>query len=384
MNLYTEDSDGVQEFHSTLSTVSMKEIRQLSAPASFGGEWDGTKHEEASFMSNGSHAIKAKGTMFLGSVDVDTHQTLTGQLAQGGIFPIAPSALGGRLSALAKLYQMHVGRRFVWHYVPTVPTDTPGSIAIYYHGDDALDLAPLGVAGLRMAATHSSFRSTAVWSPVEAPIDPDDTLKKFYDESSSEFRFSIQGALYVMLASAFAPANQMTLGNIFLEYEVDFMDPFLDDVVENTTGWATNLTAGTSAVVAGEPVAAILSGTDALALSTLNLPTGLTASDMADYVFVMTVDNSTYDGNFKAAPSAVGPDYSSIGSGMYVRAFWHSSGTVYAMFFANMAAASNFVFDANIPINTQVAVTDQLVYGAAGVKTGVLVLVGHGWGITNS
>jgi len=177
----------------------------------------------------GQSITRVKGRQILGQV-----QTGVLGMERGGklyVSPISPGMLGGRLALLAHEYEQQKMLKVSVVYAPSVPTLTPGSIALTYAADDAVPLWPSGEESLQQASTHSAFLDTEVWEEARLELDPDDITKSFFTEPGADARLEAQGIFYVVATSTL-PAATTSYGNLYIDFECEFQVPQLDTEIE--------------------------------------------------------------------------------------------------------------------------------------------------------
>ena len=131
------------------------------------------------------------------------------------------------LSAIAGRFESYLFRRLHFIYEPICPTTTPGAVmmAVDY---DAVDTAPTSKVALmayrgavrsapwnitRFDATRGDLRKFGVQRFVRTTANPANTDLKTYDVGN------------LQLATQNTPATPTTLGELYVEYEVEFFTP---------------------------------------------------------------------------------------------------------------------------------------------------------------
>lgn len=223
-------------------------------------------HEE--IRKDGRHSF-ITGRSLLGPVIHPNHQeSIGGQpvahiaLQGSRLFVgfLSPDYIGGMASLTSKEFQRHKFRKLRLMYVPNVPTTTAGAIMMYITNDVATSLTTTGQDELAHAATSETAIQTPIWESAHLDFRPKD-LANFYQDNADNAALEIQGMVVVESASfidfdsLYPAANTdpgiMSLGNLYLDYELEFYVPQLSYVVpERDTG---SIILGLGAVI-GLPV----------------------------------------------------------------------------------------------------------------------------------
>jgi hypothetical protein len=139
------------------------------------------------------------------------------------------------------------------HYCPTVPATQAGAIYIYFRNDVGCRTTVIGRAELLHAATVVPFAETQVWTEQRLSIRPHDILLEYFDESVNDFRMNTQGFIQVGAASDLDAST--TYGNLFLEYEFEFVGASLDyEISDVNTSLVTFLSSTYSSHANGAPI----------------------------------------------------------------------------------------------------------------------------------
>jgi hypothetical protein len=286
-----------------------------------------------------------------------------------GLIPISPYALGGRLAYLANTFQMHKALRLFIRYVPNVPATTPGSLAFWYHNDDGQTVVPMGVTELQVGATHTAFVQTPVWESASIEVDVNDAINEYYDEESSEFRFSVQGFVKVVasgnLENQDDPA-QLTFGNLYMDYEFQFEEPSLDTEISLIKQGHIAFTSQTMVPTFPFPAYIALDGASVNAAPVVANTTGLTPQEMTRYVFACSWQGPQWVEDVwkpfgQDLPTQ--PEASLGGAAFYMRCIPRGDpDTVLGVFFSNLLAARTVDMIANVNTSDQIMTQGMLVH----------------------
>jgi hypothetical protein len=218
----------------------------------------GSSVHEYESIEHGDRHLSIAGREWLGPVGLDFASASTialqiGDRVPGGMLPISPAFLGGRLQLSAGQFEQHKVRKLKVYYEPVVPATTEGAIAIYFRNDVGNPTVYVGSSELGHAATHDAFIQTTVWNSASIDIEPSNALLKYFDTDSSEERLQVQGLVQVIAASelTFDPTGvsaEGTYGHLYLDYDVDFFTPSLDDSVPLRQRAKLNLTSSATAL----------------------------------------------------------------------------------------------------------------------------------------
>jgi hypothetical protein len=259
-------------------------------------------HEQESIQKGVRH-LSVGGREWLGPVGLDFVNASAialhiGDRVPGGMLPLSPAFLGGRLQLAAGEFEQHQVRRLSVYYEPVVPATTEGALAIYFRNDIGNTTVDIGSNELGHAATHEAFVQTTVWNSASIDIDPSNALIKYFDYDSSEARMEVQGLVQVMAASdlVFDPTGatgEGTYGHLYLNYDVDFFTPSLDDSVPLRNRAMITITSSATAVAGISEAYPLrsrtLASSGSFAHTIEGLPPGVaTAEDLAGYMFYGT------------------------------------------------------------------------------------------------
>lgn len=155
---------------------------------------------------------------------------------------VNPAQLGvSRLATLATLYERYKFKSLKFRYDPIAPATTAGQL-IGYVDYDTLD-DPTGLAGvqnLQRAAAHYGEKPVQVWQGSERPVfweikDVDPLTDLYVDSDGTDPRWTNQGR-FVLLAASTLPATT-ALGNIYMDYDIEFYIPQIELTPYTGAGW---------------------------------------------------------------------------------------------------------------------------------------------------
>jgi len=260
-----------------------------------------------------SAACHIRGTDFLSAVTSTNGGNAAGDVLTTQI--ANPRVLGlARLATMANLFERFKFRRLSFRYVPVANATQTGQL-LGYVDYDVID-NPTGLSGvqnLQRAAAHLGEKPVQIWEPVTwevRDVDPLTDLYTSYDEI--EPRWSAQG-IFVLLAGS-AIASNIPLGNIYIDYDVDFFIPQVEEGAVN--GFASSWTAG------GSPSTSSILGTS-VASSWNNLNASISGN-------VVTVPAGSFLVTLAVSGTGISSVSATAGSGVSVVSFfntWNSAGT---------------------------------------------------------
>lgn len=197
--------------------------------------YHGASFDEKEFMHGKDRHLVLTGRELLFDLST-TYPAVTTDLvvpAGGrlGVTPISPQWLGGRLQLMSEQFQQHKCKFLRLLFEPDVAATRPGSIMMYFNNDVGVEILVVGSDETAHAATHSSFVETPVWQPAVLDIKPEDAISRFVDQASGDVRFETQGLVVVEAGHTLTIEAGVSLGNIYVEYEVEFFGEVLDYVV---------------------------------------------------------------------------------------------------------------------------------------------------------
>lgn len=217
--------------------------QDVSAPITEGYEWHGSHQFETDRIVDNEHSVRLSGCQYFSDLTVFTGSTAPSGLNRGGVFLITPQFFGGRLTTLANLFQFFKFRRIRIVYVPTTPTTAPGSSIIYYSSNNDVSAAQNGVAELTIASSLDSFVSTPVWHEASMDLDLSESLPMYSCVPGSVEESSLQGVLCTG-ASNITAGSTLVLGQLFMQFEIDFFHPRISRTLEGLHTTSAVLTYG--------------------------------------------------------------------------------------------------------------------------------------------
>jgi len=194
-----------------------------------------------SMTARDGHMCRFKGTDFLTSVTIGGTAAAAGDVLYTAV--VNPAVLGvSRLATVSKLWERYKFRSCKFRYEAVCPTTTAGQLIGYVDYDTYDD--PTGISGaqnLQRAAAHYGEKPVRVWDKTFWEIKDVDPLTDLYvDSDGSDPRWTNQGRLVVLAASAITSST--ACGNIYLDYDVEFYIPQLEQTP--STGYGYKLTGG--------------------------------------------------------------------------------------------------------------------------------------------
>lgn len=134
-----------------------------------------------------------------------------------------------RLRQFASLYQRYRFKKIRFVYEPIANATQSGQLVGYADFDPDNEILSNSAVNVSFAVAHQGQQITQIWEPAVFDMSQVGTFTDLYSEpggSSSDPRLSIQGIFYLIAASVL-PAN-IALGNVYIDYEVEFSIPFLE------------------------------------------------------------------------------------------------------------------------------------------------------------
>jgi len=201
----------------------------VTVPRSIGAVMQADFH-----LSNG----KERGSVRIQGQDWLCRVTQSSTDASGTVFEnvfINPLELSGtRLALFAQLYDKFRFNNLRFHFVPCASTTVRGSIGLSYDRDISDVTPPPNDMGVRQFLSMMDAVSGPLWNPLTAncPLShPEEGL--FTNPSvGGDERLSYQGQLYVWcLEPAQNTGEPYSLGDVFVEYDIEMWDPQLDTQV---------------------------------------------------------------------------------------------------------------------------------------------------------
>lgn len=146
---------------------------------------------------------------------------------------VNPALLGvSRLATMSNLYERYKFRSLKFRYDPIANATVSGQLIGYVDYDTQDD--PTGIVGvqnLQRAAAHYGEKPVQVWQGSEKPVfwevkDVDPLTDLYVDADGTDPRWTNQGRFVLLAASALPAAT--ALGNIYLDYDIEFYIPQLE------------------------------------------------------------------------------------------------------------------------------------------------------------
>lgn len=135
-----------------------------------------------------------------------------------------------RLAQFAKLYQRYRFRKLEFWYKPTANATQSGQLIGFADYDPDNLITVNSSANLSIAAAHLGQSTNKIWETAAYPFGiVDDYTSLFVDSESNELRLAIQGVYYLLAASDIA-STVTSLGNIYIDYIIEFYIPLLHPV----------------------------------------------------------------------------------------------------------------------------------------------------------
>jgi hypothetical protein len=171
-------------------------------------------------------------------VDVLTGTDLLGTITSAEPSPgdilfrqeISPSLFAStRLAQFSSLYQRYRFRRIKFVYEPIANATNSGQLLGFADFDVDNVLTTNTPENLSIGAAHQGEGITQVWQPMVFDMGQVFTFTDLYTEAGSgennDPRLSVQGVFYILAASAISAG--IPLGNVYVDYEIEFSIPFL-------------------------------------------------------------------------------------------------------------------------------------------------------------
>jgi len=180
----------------------------------------------SSFGKRGERVDVCVGTEFMSAISNEVAGAAPGDIL--ATLLINPSVFSQtRLVEFAKLYQRYRFRKLNFWYKPIANTTQSGQLIGFgdYDPDNILTLnSPDNIS---TAAAHIGQATGKLWETIRFPFGVlDDYTTLFVDTNSEEKRLSFQGVYYLLAASDIA-SSITALGNLYIDYEVEFSIPLL-------------------------------------------------------------------------------------------------------------------------------------------------------------
>jgi hypothetical protein len=185
-------------------------------------------------------STRMRGSDFLTAITIGGTAAAAGDVLYTSV--VNPSALGvGRLNTLARLYERYKFHSLKFRYAPVANAQVTGQLIGYVDYDTMDD--PSGTTGaqnLQRAGAAYGEKPVQVWQgsvdPVFWEIKDDKLMTDLYCESDgTDPRLTNQGRFVLLAASAIA--SGVPCGNIYLDYDIEFVVPQLDNSTQNGYGF---------------------------------------------------------------------------------------------------------------------------------------------------
>lgn len=200
----------------------------VAAPQSVGrrmqSEW---------IVSNGSRrgSIRVKGQDWLGRITASLSEVPGYVYLEIYINPL--EIAGTRLSLFAQLYDKYRFGMLKFHFVPAGSTQTRGAVLLAYDRDISDATPPPNDNGVRQFMAMMDSVSSPIWAPCTAvcPLSHPEEGLWCNPVAGGDDRLSYQGQLYIACMEPSSLAAGQSIGDLFMEYDVEFFDPQLDQTV---------------------------------------------------------------------------------------------------------------------------------------------------------
>jgi hypothetical protein len=137
-----------------------------------------------------------------------------------------------RLKLVAQGWQKYRIRKLVARYVPSCPVTDRGQIIVFWDTDPTDDMVATGAAAVNVAYAHGGS-PIQISQPVSCPMPIDNGGMLFVGTTGDE-RLLYQGQLFVLCAADIS--TTASIGDIYVDYEVEFMTPQIEGLVAPTNG----------------------------------------------------------------------------------------------------------------------------------------------------
>lgn len=164
--------------------------------------------------------LHINGREYLGLVNVTTTTDTIGS----NIFTqnIAPQdIIDSRLKLFATMYEKYRFTKVRFHYVPQVPTSQAGQHILWCDYDPA-DVDPTGTDAVVRAFDSSTNVSGSFYEPTQLLMNQNLKQTSFYTSAGADDRIETQAVLKMTLNSNLGLTTDITMGSIYMEYEIDF------------------------------------------------------------------------------------------------------------------------------------------------------------------
>jgi len=327
-------------FQQRINVVSSKKYHETAVGLNESLIYHGSKQLEHDFVEKGIRGTRVAGSQFL-----DLVQTGEQNGAQGNRLTfrfLNPEALGSLLEKQSNTYEQSKFNHCKVVYKPIVPATTAGAIAFWFQNEIDENQTENGLELIQQASTRQAFVDTTVWNPAAIDIDPSSLLKKYWNDASGEFGMEIQGMVVVCASGALAALS--TFGHLYLEYDVTFWSPSIDQSLDEV-----NVMTGIQQFTAYDPnpdsIVVMACKTAASGEATFGFSVGSSIPTDAAVVLYGVVQYMTgtapiWNTNDNPTPRAI-----KVGDGLFMRALdttggndW-TDGTILLYVFADMLSA---------------------------------------------
>jgi len=259
---------------------------------------------------NDSASCRIHGTDFLTAVTIGGTNAAAGDVLISQV--VNPAQLGvSRLATMAKLYERYKFRSLKFRYAPVANAQVTGQLIGYVDYDTYDD--PTGISGvqnLQRAAAHYGEKPVQVWQGSEKPVfweikDVDPMTDLYVDSDGSDPRWTNQGRFVLLAASAIA--SGVPCGNIYLDYDIEFFIPQLEETP--STGYGS-MWLGATSMTAANPF-----GTAPTQKTWNNLPVSLSSAS------VFTLKQGTYIVTFSLTGTVITAESITPSSGITATVF---------------------------------------------------------------
>jgi len=257
---------------------------------------------------NGNTVDILTGTDFIKAVTLAENATVGDVLYKQ---EITPSGFAGtRLQQFSQLYQRYRFRHISFVYEPIANATQSGQLLGFADFDVDNQINTNSSENLATGAAHQGQAITQIWQSIEFDMAQVFTFTDLFTEvgasETDDARMSIQGVFYLLAASQL-PLD-VPLGNIYVDYEIEFSIPFLSfkssNIEHRSAGYLSyNLTlpsSGNTMTVAGSATTVYgpsVVTTSGIGSRTMQF-TGLSIGDVVRVVgFLNPPSATTYTGN---------------------------------------------------------------------------------------
>jgi len=182
----------------------------------------------ARIANKGNAKAVISGKEFVSPVTVSSSQ-LVGDILVN--LPINPQNLvGTRLQQLSVLWERWRIKKWTLKYIPVAATTVPGQVIMAYDPDVVDNWGNNGLNVQKL--TELNGVSVPVYGKTASvSFLPEKQMQNLYGNSSIDPRFSSPGRFILAAATLFTTA--MTVGNLYLDYSIEFYKPTLEGITGN-------------------------------------------------------------------------------------------------------------------------------------------------------